>query len=61
MVRPTGGWLVDFLGLWCRTVAEVGCIGYEVVMVVGGRGCGNLVGVAGECCSLAEVAGVGWC
>jgi hypothetical protein len=34
-------------------------IGYAVVMVVGDRGCGNLAGVVGECCSLAEVAGVG--
>jgi hypothetical protein len=32
-----------------------------VVMVVGDRGCGNMAGVVGECCSLAVVAGVGWC
>jgi hypothetical protein len=37
---------------------EVGCIGYAVVKVIGDRECGNL---AGECCCLAEVAGVGWC
>jgi hypothetical protein len=27
---------------------EVGCIGYAVVMVVGDRGCGNLVRVVGH-------------
>jgi hypothetical protein len=32
----------------------VGCIGYEVVKVVGDRECGNFMTV---CCSLAEVAG----
>jgi hypothetical protein len=32
-----------------------------MVMVVGDRGCGNLTGVVGECCNLAEVVGVGWC
>jgi hypothetical protein len=48
MVRATGSCLVDFSGLWCRFVAEVGCIGYAVVMVVSDRGCGNLVGVAGN-------------
>jgi hypothetical protein len=52
---------VNFWGLWCRTAAEAGCIGDAVVMVVGDRGCGNLAKVAGECCSLAEVAEVGWC
>jgi hypothetical protein len=61
MVQAAGGWLVDIWGLWCRIVVEVVCIGYAVVMVVGDRGCGNLAGVAGECCGLAEVAGVGWC
>jgi hypothetical protein len=40
-------------------MAEAGCIGYVVVTVVGERGCGNLAGVVGEYCSLAEVAGVG--
>jgi hypothetical protein len=39
----------------------VGCIGYAVQMVVGDRGCGNLAGVVGECYSLTEVVGVGWC
>jgi hypothetical protein len=61
MVQAAGGWLVDFWGLWCRIVVEVVFIGYAVVMVVGDRGCGSLAGVAGECCGLAEVAGVGWC
>jgi hypothetical protein len=59
MVRTTCGWLVDFWGLWCRIAMEVGCIGCAVVMLVGDRGCGNLAGVVGECCSLAKVTGVG--
>jgi hypothetical protein len=59
MVRATSGWLVDCWGLWCQIEVEVGCIGCAVVMVVGHRGSDNLAGVVGECCSLAEVAGVG--
>jgi hypothetical protein len=54
-VRAIGGWLVDFWGLWCRIMVEVGCISFVVLMVVGDRGCGNW----GGSCSLAEVAGVG--
>jgi hypothetical protein len=42
-------------------VVEAVCFGSVVVMVVGDRGCGNWAGVAGECCSLVAVAGVGWC
>jgi hypothetical protein len=61
MVRAAGFWLLDFWGLWCRITAEVQCIGFVVVMVVGDMGCGNLAGVVGECCSLVEVARVGWC
>jgi hypothetical protein len=61
LVRAAGGWLVDFWGLWCQIAAEVRCIGYAVVKVIGDRECGNLAGVAGECCSLVEVTGVGWC
>jgi hypothetical protein len=61
MLQAAGGWLVKFWGMWCRVVMKVGCIGYVVVMVVGDRGCGNLVRVVGECCSLAEVVEVGWC
>jgi hypothetical protein len=57
MVRAAGGWLLEFWGMWCRTMMEARCIGCAVVMVVGDRGCGNFAGVAGECYSLAEVAG----
>jgi hypothetical protein len=60
-VRVAGGWLVDFWGLWCQIAADVRCIGYAVVKVIGDRECDNLAGVAGECCSLVEVTGVGWC
>jgi hypothetical protein len=66
MVPATGGWLVEFWGLWCQIAVEVGCIGYTVVKLVGDRECGNLAGeccslaeVVVECCSLVEVAGVG--
>jgi hypothetical protein len=31
MVRAAGGWLVDFCGLWCQIVVEVGCIGAACV------------------------------
>jgi hypothetical protein len=59
MVRVVGGWLVGLWGMWSRIVA-MGCVGYVVVMVVGDRGCGNLVvETVGECGSLAEVVVVG--
>jgi hypothetical protein len=61
MVRATGGWLVDFWGMWCLIMIEVGCIGYAVVMVVGDRRYDNLAGVVRECCSLAKTTGVDWC
>jgi hypothetical protein len=52
-------WSVDFWGLWCWSVAEVGCISYAVVMVAGDKSCGWVAKVVGEGASLAEVE-VGW-
>jgi hypothetical protein len=39
MVQAACGWLVGFWDLRCQIVAEVGCIGYAVAMVVDCRGC----------------------
>jgi hypothetical protein len=70
MVRVVDGRSVDFWGLWCPDVAEVGAvvvgrIGYVEVMMVGGEGhCYVVEGVVDdeECCCpvVAGWVGVRW-
>jgi hypothetical protein len=60
MVRAVSDWLVGSWGLWCRIVAELGCIGCAAGMVAGDNECNWVAEVVEEYGCLAEVVGVDW-